>query len=159
MLPELVRIQELSGHDGLFLVLVRIEGGDALLGGTVFLVRQALLLQAVQIPVPGQQQRGPVTDLQILGRQRYALGDHLLHLNPQVLTVQRHAIAQNIHHALAEDAGGQQVQGKLAQLIHHGVSGVAAALIANDHVMVAGQQIHHAALALVTPVDAYDGAI
>ena len=51
------------------------------------------------------------------------------------------------------------MQGKLAQIIDDGVTGVAAALIAHDHVIVAGEQIHHAALALVAPVDAYDGAI
>ena len=51
------------------------------------------------------------------------------------------------------------MQGKLAQLVDHGVAGVAAALVADDHVIVAGEQIHHAALALVAPVDAYDGAI
>ena len=51
------------------------------------------------------------------------------------------------------------MQGELAQLVDHGVAGVAAALIADDHVIIAGEQVHHAALALVAPVDTYDGAI
>ena len=51
------------------------------------------------------------------------------------------------------------MQGKLALLVDDGMTGVAAALIADDHVIVAGQQVHHAALALVAPVDTYDGAI
>ncbi|CAN4040664.1 Bacterial mobilisation domain-containing protein, partial [Dysosmobacter welbionis] len=62
MVPELFRVQQLAGHDGLLLVLVRIERGDALLGGAVLLVRQAGLLQGVQVPVPGQQQGRPVAD-------------------------------------------------------------------------------------------------
>ena len=70
---QLVRIEQLPGQDGLLLVFVRIEGGNALLGGAVFLVPQALLLQGVQVPVPGQQQGGPVTDLQILRRDGHAL--------------------------------------------------------------------------------------
>ena len=51
------------------------------------------------------------------------------------------------------------MQGEFAQVVDHGVSGVAAALVADHDVMVAGQQVYHAALALVAPVDAYNGAI
>ena len=53
----------------------------------------------------------------------------------------------------------QQVQGELAQVVDNGVAGVAAALVADHHVVVPGEQVHHAALALVAPVDAYNGAI
>ena len=159
MLPQLLRVQQLTGHDGLLLVFIGIEGGNALLGGAVLLVRQTGLLQAVQIPVPGQQQGGAVADLQILGGDGHALRHHVLHLDPQVLAVQSHAVAQDVHHAIPENAGGQQVQGELALVVDDSVAGVAAALIADDHVIVAGQQVHHAALALVAPVDAYNGAI
>ncbi len=82
-----------------------------------------------------------------------------VHLGPQALAVQGHAVAQNVHDALAENAGGQQVQCKLAVLVDDGVTGVAAALIADDHVIVLGEQVHHAALSLIAPVDTYDGAI
>ena len=51
------------------------------------------------------------------------------------------------------------MQGELAPLVHYRVSGVAAALVADHHVVVLGQQVHHAALALVAPVNAYNGAI
>ena len=125
----------------------------------VLLVRQTGLLQAVQVPVPGQQQGGPVADLQVLRGDGHALAGDVLHLGPQALAVQGHAVAQDVHHALAEDAGGQQVQGELAQLVDHGVAGVAAALIADHHIVLAGEEVHHPALALVAPVDAYDGAI
>ena len=109
--------------------------------------------------MPGQQQRGPVTDLQVLGGNGNALAGDIHDLVPQALAVQGHAVAQNVHHALAEDAGGQQVQRELTLLVDDGMAGVAAALIADDHVIVLGQQVHHAALSLVAPVDAYDGAI
>ena len=156
---EMLGIEELAGHDGLFLVLVRVERSDALLGGAVLLVLETGLLQGVQIPVPGQQERSPVADLEILGGDGHALAHHVGHLRPQALAVQSHAVAQDIHHALAEDAGGQQVQGELAELVDHGVAGVAAALITDYHVIVLGDEVHHTALALVTPVDAYNGAI
>ena len=51
------------------------------------------------------------------------------------------------------------MQGELAQIIDDSVAGVAAALITNDYVVIAGEQVHHAALALVAPVNSYDGAI
>ncbi len=156
---ELPRIEEFPGHDGLFLELVGVEGGDALLGGAVFLVLQAGLLQAVQIPVPGQQQRGPVADFQVVRRDGNALGDDLLHFLPQALTVQGHAVAQDVDDAVPENAGGQQVEGKFALLVDHRVSGVAAALIADDHVVILGDQVYHTALALVAPVDAHNGAV
>ena len=86
-------------------------------------------------------------------------GQDVGHLSPQALAIQSHAVAQDVHHTLAEDAGGQQVQGKLAELVHHGMAGVAAALIADHHVVVRGHQVYHAALALVSPVDSHDGTI
>ena len=51
------------------------------------------------------------------------------------------------------------MQGEFAQFIDDGVAGVAAALITDDDVVVLRKQVHHAALALVAPVDTYDGAV
>ena len=51
------------------------------------------------------------------------------------------------------------MQGKFAVLIDNGMAGIAAALIADNDVIVFGQQIDHASLALVTPVDADDYSI
>ena len=50
------RIQQLTGLNGFFLVLIGVERRDALLGGAVFLVLEPRLLQRVQLPVPRQQQ-------------------------------------------------------------------------------------------------------
>ena len=52
--------------------------------------------------------------------------------------VQRDAVAQDVYNALAENAGGQQMQGKFAVFIDDGVARVAAALIADYDVIVAG---------------------
>lgn len=106
--------------------------------------------------MPGQQQGGPVADLQIVGGDGHSLAHHILHLVVQAFAVQGYAVAQNVYHALTEDAGGQQVQGKLALFVDNSVAGVAAALVAHHDVVLAGEQVHHAALSLVAPVDAYD---
>ena len=159
MLLQMLGVEQLSGHHRLFLVLVGIEGGDALLGGAVLLVSQPGFLQTVQLPVPGQQEGGPVADLQILRGDGHPGGPEGVHLRQQVFAVQRHAVAQNVYHTFPENAGGQQVEGEGAPVIHHGMSGVAAALIPHHHVKVVGEIIHHAALAFVAPVDPYDCAV
>ena len=51
------------------------------------------------------------------------------------------------------------MQREFAEFIDDGVSGVAAALIAHDNVIVGADEVDHTALALVTPVDAYDRSI
>ena len=109
---QILGVEELTRLQGLLLVLIRVEGGDALLGGAVLLVLEALLLQGVQLPVPGQEQGGPVADLQVLRGDGDAGGPDALHLVIKILAVQGHAVAQDVHHALPEDAGGQQVQGE-----------------------------------------------
>ena len=48
------------------------------------------------------------------------------------------------------------MQGKFAVLIDYGMACVSATLIADDDVVAFRQQVYHSALALVTPVDAYD---
>ena len=156
---QVVGVQQLAGQDRLLLVLVGIEGGDALLGGAVLLVLQALLLQSVQLPVPGQQQAGPLADHQVLRGDVHAAPADGFDFLEQVLAVQGHAVAQNVHDTGAENAGGQQVQGELALFVDDSVPGVAAALIAHHHVILLGEVVHHAALALVAPVDTHDRAI
>ena len=107
----------------------------------------------------GQQQGGALGDFQVVGGDGHTGGHNAAHLLPQSLTVQGHAVAEDIDHALAEDAGGQQVQAEFAVLVDDGVTGVAAALITDDNIIVLGYQIDHAALALVAPVDAYNRTI
>ena len=159
MRHQLIGVEKLPGEHGFLLVFVGVERRDALLRGAVFLIGQPLLLQRVQVPVPGQQQAGAFTDFQILRRQCDALCGDILHLLPQVLRIQRHTVAEDVDDAVAENAGGQQVQGKLPLFVDDGVAGVAAALIAHDDVIVLRQQVHHPPLALVAPVDPDDRTV
>ena len=156
---EVLGVEQLARQHGLFLILVGVERRDALLGGAVLLVLEPRFLQRVEFAMPRQQQGGALADLQVLRRDRHACGAQGLDLVIQVLAVERHAVAENVYHALAEDAAGQQVQGELALIVHDGVARVAAALIAHDHVEAVGEIVDHAALALVAPVDAYDRTI
>ena len=50
------------------------------------------------------------------------------------------------------------MKGKLALFVDHRVPGVAAALIADDHIELLCQKIDHPSLAFVSPVDAHNRA-
>ena len=104
--------------------------------------------------MPRQQQRRAGADLEVIGGDCYALVAHVADLFDQALGVYGDAVADDGDDALPEDARGQQVQSKFAVFIDDGVSRVAAALIAHDNVIVGADEVDHAALALVTPVDA-----
>ena len=159
MLIKMLGMQEFSRHNGLFLVFIGVKRRNALLGGAVLFILQPGFLQTVLKTVPGQQQRRPVADFQIVRGDGHALPGDILHFLPQVFRVNGDAVPEDIHDTLPENAGGQQVQGKFAVLIDNGMAGIAAALIADNDVIVFGQQIDHASLALVTPVDADDYSI
>ena len=51
------------------------------------------------------------------------------------------------------------MESKLAMLVDDCVAGIAAALVTDHHIVILRQQVHHAAFALVTPVDSYNCAI
>ena len=106
--------------------------------------------------MPGQQQGGAFADLQILRGHGHPLGGHIPDLADQAFRIQGHTVAQDIHHARAENAAWKQVQGKLPIRVDHGMAGVPAALIAHHDVILLRQQIHHASLAFISPVDAHD---
>ena len=81
--------------------------------------------------------------------QALQLGEELRH-------VQGHAVADDVDGVGVEHAGGELVQGKLPIVADDGVTRVRAALEADDHVGLLGQEIGDLALALVAPVGAYD---
>ena len=156
---QILRVEQLAGLNGLLLIFIGIEGGNALLGGAILFVLQPAFLQGIQSNVPGQHQRGAVADLEIVGRDGHSLRSHAFHLIPQVFKIQCHAVSQDIHNTRPENTGGEQMQGELAVGVDDGVAGVAAALIADYHVIILGEQVHHAALSLVAPVDSNDCAV
>ena len=152
-------IEELSRENGLFLIFIRIERGNALFCRTEFLVRETSLLKAVQVAVPGEQERCPVADAELVGTDAYALGLDGLYLVPEVLEIESYAVAENVHDAGSENAGRQKMKREFAELIDNGVACVAAALIPYNDVIAFGQKVHHTALSFVAPVDSYDCAI
>ena len=153
---EVLGVHEVARHDGLFLIFIGVKRGYALLGRAVLLVREALFLKLVKHSVPRQEQGRSVAYHEVFRRYENALGRKIVYLAAKVLAVERNAVAEHIHNALAEHARRQQMQCKLAELVYDGVACVAAALKSHDDIIFFREQVDHAALALVAPVDAYN---
>ena len=155
MRTQFFRMKQLTGHDCFFLIFVGIEGRDALLGRPVLFVREARLLQRVQIPMPRHQQGCPVADLQIVRRDCHAFRRDILYLLPKIIGIDCYAVSEDIDDAFPEDTGRKQMQRKLSFLIDHGMPRVSPALIADHDVVLFCQKIDHPAFAFIAPVDTY----
>ena len=74
----------------------------------------------------------------------------------KMLKVDDDAGAEYVHGVVAQYARRQQVENELALVVNDGVTGVVAALIADNDVVLFREQIDHTALALVAPVGSHD---
>ena len=113
----------------------------------------------IERAVEGEDDGGTLRDLQILRRDADAVRTEIVDLAAQVFQIDDDAVAEHIHNALGENAGRDEMQGKLAVLIDDGMAGVVAALIANDNIIILCDEVDHAALAFIAPVDADDCTI
>ncbi|CDB87439.1 putative uncharacterized protein [Firmicutes bacterium CAG:170] len=156
---QILRIQQLAHHNGLFLILVGIDRRDAAQSGAVFLVLQAGFLQTVQRTVEREDDGRALGDLEILRRDGHARLLKLGDLAPEALQIDHNAVAEDVHNAGQTDAGRDQMQRELAVFVDDGVARVVAALIAADDVIFSGDEIDHTALSLVAPVDSNDRTI
>ena len=154
---QLIGREQVAHSDGLLHILIRINGADAAAGGAELLILEAFLFHDVLHLVPGQADDRFVADLQVVGADMDAFIAQGLYLVNEVLKVDDHAVAHDVHCALAGNAGGEQVQDNFTVVVYNGVSRVVAALIAADYIIIGAEQIDHAALALIAPVDTYNG--
>ncbi len=88
-----------------------------------------------------------VADAQVVRGDGDAAGDELVDLREQHFGVEHDAVADDVHHAGAEDADGQQVRGVFLPADADGVAGVGAAAVADDDVGLLGEEIDDLALA------------
>jgi hypothetical protein len=72
----------------------------------------------------------------------------------QRLGRQHHAVADQALHAVAQDAGGNQVQHRLLAADHQRVAGVVPTLETHHDPAAIGQQVDDLALALIAPLAA-----
>ena len=94
-----------------------------------------------------------VGDLQVFRGDLNALLAQFIDLAVQMMRVDDHAVAHDADDVRAQDAGGQQIQHELAALVLDRVACVVAALIACNDVILLADEVDHAALAFIAPVD------
>ena len=121
-LPQPVLVEQVADLDADLGVFVRVEGGDAALGGAKGLAAQALLLVAVLGDGGRASGSGPAPRRSGWGRGRLAGdGAQLVH---QLLDIQCHAVADDVGHMGIEGAGGEDVQGEPAIVVDDGMARV-----------------------------------
>ena len=135
--------------------LVHIGGANAPAGGADGGVAFGRLLQPVQQDVVGHNDMGALADAEPVRGD--ALGGQARQLGQQGFRIHHHAVADNPVHFGPADAGGHQMELKLALFVDYGMAGVVAAGIADDGGHPARQVVNHLALALVAPLSANHG--
>ena len=153
LFAQIVREEQIAGAQRFLHILVGIHRADAAARGAELLVRETILFENVHHLVVRHADRGAVADLQMLGRDLHALLADVRDFLREMFEIEHHAGAENIHRAGAQNAGRQQIENEFAALVHDGVTGVVAALIADNDLMFGGEQVDHAALSFVAPVD------
>ena len=146
------RVQKLPHHDGLLLIFVGIDRRDAAQGRAVFLILQTGFLQTVERTMVREDDGGALGNFEILRRNGHARVLQRLNFTAQALQIDHDAVAQHVYNARQADAGGDEMKGEFAVLIHDGVARVVAALIPHDAVEVPSDQVADLALALIAPL-------
>lgn len=130
--------------------LVGVGRADAALGRADLFGAGARLVERVGALVVFEDQLGAVAQLDLFGVEAlFGDGLHLLH---QADRIDHYAVADHALHARAEDAGRNQMQHIAVLADLDGVTGVIAALKADDHVDVAGQHVDQFSFAFVSPL-------
>ena len=155
LLHAVVQVEQVAHAQGLLHVLVTVSVGDAALGGAELCagLGQTCLFQTVLIDMVGHGDGGAVRDLQVGRGDGDTLLAQLVDLTVQMVGVDDHTVAHHADNIGTEDTGGQQVQHELAPLVLDGMTSIVAALIACNNIVLLADQVDHAALALIAPVD------
>ena len=152
-LAEALRIEQVLHAHALARRLVGVGRPDPAAGGADLALAQLRLLHVVEHDVVGHDEMGLARDLQVGRGDTPAL--EIVDLLAKHGGIDDHPVADDGHDLGVEYAGGDQVEGELAALVLHGVTGVVAALIADHHVGLLAQQVGDLAFAFIAPLGAH----
>jgi hypothetical protein len=145
-------IGEIAHPDSAAHGLVLVCRADAAPGRADAPCAAGFLAGAVDLAMRGQDERGVVGELQIVGRHVHALGRDRLDLLEQRPGIDDDAVADDRELVRPDDAGGQQAQLVFDIADDEGVAGIVAALETHDDIGTLGQPVDDLALALVAPL-------
>src|SRR5207245_3848545 len=134
--------------------LVLITGADAAAGGAYSIFR-ALLAQPFFFQVVGEDHMSVITDDEVVADVDAGF--------PQVLDffkksrrVDDHAVGDHRSNIRPKHAGGEKREFERLAVADDGVAGVGPAVVANDDIVLVGEEIDDLAFGLVAPLQADD---
>ncbi len=134
--------------------LVAVAGANAATGGADgFAALDRGVHRAVLGHVPGEDHVGAIADHQVAAHLHAAL-DELIDLFEHCRRVDDHTAGDDRLHAGVENSAGYQREFIGLSAGDDGVPGVGATLIADDDVVLFGEQVYELALGLVAPLQA-----
>ncbi len=155
LLAQDLLVQQVLDADAQTGGLVGVAGPDAAARRADLELAQLRLTRVVEQRVVGHDQVGIGADAQ--AREVDALGPQVVEFARQHLRVDHHAVADRAQPAGVEDPGRDQVElPRGAALADDRVAGVVAALEADHHVRVLGEEVGDLPLAFVAPLGAHD---
>ena len=132
--------------------LVAIAGTDAAQRGADRLAAGACLFkQAIFLEMPGENDVGPVADHEVSAHVD-AAGDQAVDFVQQAGRIEDHAGGDDALDLGAEDAAGDERQFEGLAAGDDGMAGIGPALVADDDIVLLGEQIDDLALGLVAPL-------
>ena len=119
---------------------------------------EVLLQRCILLLVIGHDHVGAITDAQV-GANANAACAECVDLLQEFLRINHHAVTNDAGLVAVQNSGRDQVQ-RVALIAHlHGVAGIGATVVANDHVMLRGEQVNDLAFAFVPPLKSNNGGM
>ena len=143
-------VEQILDTDALASDFVLVARADAALGGSDFVLAEALLVGTVEVFVPRHDDMRVAADLQVLARN--ALGLEHRHFLHEHARVDDDAVADDGNGVLVHDARRHQVQRQFLVTVDDGVSCVVSTLVAHDVVVLARNEVGDFTLAFVAPL-------
>ena len=153
MIGDAVYVAQIAHTNGLFHIFVRIDGRDSPAGRAEFFIGESVLFEAVLYPVIWHADSCAVADFQVFRGYLYPLFAQPADLADEVLDINNHSRAHDVHCAVAQNAGREQIENKRALFVDDGVTRIVSALIARNYIKILRKIIDDASLAFVAPVD------
>ena len=145
-----VVIEQLADLEPDLCILIREKWSNPGLGGSEGLSAQTFLLALIKQDMVAHHDLCPVRNQQL--RCRHALRRDVLNLLHHERNIERNTISKHIGDLRMANPARKCMKSKLSILVHNRVTGVRAALIADNDIRLVREDIDNLALPLVAPV-------
>ncbi len=138
---------------------VAVSGTNSTFGGADFTGASGQFAGLIEFTVVGQDKVGGVANEEVGGRNGDVFGAESFDFAGQGDGVEDDAVADDADGGGAEDAGGDEVEDVFGAADDDGVTGIVAALTADDDLGFLSEKIDDLALAFIAPLGAYEDGI